>query len=191
LLVEEGLATAPPADSSPSLQSSSESIPPSNPNQNDPSSSSESDDGSGDDSDVSESEDDSDVSESEDDSDDSSFGRSPFQPQPREHIHALLFEGANSSLFNALCPSSITNPNIRPFVRAEDPSGGEDYVEIMLDSDDPLASDSEEAKNVTSVEDELSSIVIGFRRRGQSFWLGLDGGKDSGELWRDREDNHS
>ncbi|GAB2301674.1 hypothetical protein Dimus_035705 [Dionaea muscipula] len=136
LLVEAGLATALVIVSSPSVQSSPKSVPPSNPSQNDLSSSFESDDGS---------DDDSDASESEDDSDDSSSLHSPLQPHPHEYAHSSLSEGANSSLSNPLYSTSIIDPDVKPFVRVEDPVGGDDYVEIMLDLDDPLASDFEEA----------------------------------------------
>ncbi|GAB2292918.1 hypothetical protein Dimus_027146, partial [Dionaea muscipula] len=113
--------------------------------QNDPSSSSESDDGS---------DDGSDASESEDDFDDSSSVHSPLQPQPHENAHVFLSEGTTSSSSNPHCPSSITDPDVEPFVRVEDLAGGDDYVDIMFNPDEPLASDSEEAQNVTSAEDE-------------------------------------
>ncbi|GAB2278313.1 hypothetical protein Dimus_012998 [Dionaea muscipula] len=109
--------------SSPSIQSSPESPPLSNHVRNDPSSSDESNDGS---------DDDSDGSESEDDSDDSSSDPSPLHPQPREHIHAPLSEGENSSFSNLLYPSSITDPDAEPFVHVEDPADSDVYVEIMV-----------------------------------------------------------
>ncbi|GAB2288034.1 hypothetical protein Dimus_022379 [Dionaea muscipula] len=108
-----GLARVPIVDFSLSLQSSPEPSPSSNPHQNDPSSSLDSDDDSDDNSDASGSEDDP------GDSDDSSSNQSLFQPQPHEHAHAPLSEGADSSMSNHLCPSSVTNPDAEPFVKTE------------------------------------------------------------------------
>ncbi|GAB2296554.1 hypothetical protein Dimus_030665, partial [Dionaea muscipula] len=98
----------------------------------------------------------SNTGESENDSDDSSSDHSPLQPQLQENAHVSLSEGTTSSSSNPPYPSSITGPNAEPFVRVEDPVGGNDYMEIMFDLHEPLASDSEEAQNVTSAEDESS-----------------------------------
>ncbi|GAB2266442.1 hypothetical protein Dimus_001450 [Dionaea muscipula] len=122
LLIDAGLATVLAVVSYPSLQGSQESPNPFSPGHNDSSCSSGSVD-------------DFDASESEEDSDDSSPVSLPLRQQTHEHDFASLSEGANSSLSNPLCATSITDPNAEPFTWMEDStsSAQERVVRTALD----------------------------------------------------------